>query len=215
MRSGDKGHRSCKGHQESNQTLEMLRSQTWLTNSGVSPSHVNGGPSGPENLVLVGRPHLRMESGATPLPVSCQGWTRQGLVGKGQPLLSSGFPFPLPSPSAQVPQDLAKGGRDPYTALSGLQVRQPGIQEHSSSHRPSVPLALSGGLCTHVGAVPRLQLEFVAETGRGPSQEPSQAAAIPARRQPRENSRREEEAWSPGRIPTPRRPADSKIGTFH
>lgn len=27
----------------------------------------------PVDLVLVGRPHLRMESEATPLPVSCQG----------------------------------------------------------------------------------------------------------------------------------------------
>lgn len=138
------------------------------------------GSSGPENLVLVGRLHLTMESEATPLPVSCQGWTRQGLMGKGQPPLSLGLPFPLLSLSVQVPQDLAKGGRDSYIGLSGLKVHQPESQEHSSSHRPSAPAALSSGLHTHVGAVPRLQLEFVAETGRGPYQEPSQAADIPA-----------------------------------
>lgn len=155
-----------------------------------------------------------MESEATPLPVSCRGWTRQGLVGKGQPPLSSGFPFLLLSPPVQVPQDLARVGGvgvgDPYMGLSGLKVHQPEIQEQSSSHRPSAPVALSGGLHTHVGAAPRLQLEFVAETGRGPYQEPSQAADIPAQRQPRENSRREEEAWGPGHIPTPPRPADSR-----
>lgn len=42
MRSGDKGHRSCKGHREMNQVLEMLRSQIWLTNSGESPPAANG-----------------------------------------------------------------------------------------------------------------------------------------------------------------------------
>lgn len=166
MRSGDKGHRSCKGHREMNQVLEMSRSQIRLTNSGESLLQRMDGPSGPENLV--GRPHLPMESEATPLPVSCQGWTRKGLIGKSQPPLSSGLPFPLLSLSVQVPQDLTKGGREPYICLSGLKVHQPEIQEHSSSHKPSAPAALSGGLHTHVGAVPRLQLEFVAETGRGP-----------------------------------------------
>lgn len=134
------------------------------------------------------QPHLSMESEATPLRVSCQGWTRQGLVGKGQPPLSSGLPFPLLSPSVLVPQDLAKGRRDPSISLSRRKVHQPEIQEQSRSHRPSAPVALSGGLHTHVGAVPRPQLEFVAETGRGPYQEPSQAADIPAQRQPGETA---------------------------
>lgn len=51
----------------------------------------------PENLVLVGRPHLKMESEAAPLPVSCQGWTRQGLVGKDWSLPTGlpSLPFPL------------------------------------------------------------------------------------------------------------------------
>lgn len=46
MRSGDKGHRSCKGHQERNQALEMLSRQIWLTNSGESPPAVKGGAVG-------------------------------------------------------------------------------------------------------------------------------------------------------------------------
>lgn len=58
-----------------------------------------GGGSGPENQVLVGRPHLRMESEATPHPVSCQGWTRQGLVGKGQPASSLLWP-PFSTPAS-------------------------------------------------------------------------------------------------------------------
>ncbi|KAH0511546.1 Beta-crystallin A3 [Microtus ochrogaster] len=100
MRSGDKGHRGCKGHQERNQVPQRWRRQIRLTNSGES-----GWSPWPENLVLAGRPHLRMESEAAPLPVSCQGWTRQGLVGKDQSPLPTGLPglpFPLLSPAAPV-----------------------------------------------------------------------------------------------------------------
>lgn len=142
-------------------------------------------------------------------------------LGKARPY-GKGPASSLLRPPLSTPESFSSGSsgpgqgrRNPYIDLSGLKVHRPESQEHSSSHRPSAPTALSGGLRTHVGAVPRLQLEFVAETGRGPYQEPSQAADIPARRQPRENSRREEEAWSPGHIPTPQRPADSTTGTFH
>lgn len=118
MRSGDKGHRSCKGHQEMNQALEMLRSQIWLTNSGESPPAANGWSQWTREPGA-GRPHLTTEPEATPLPVSCQGWAKQGLMGKGQPPLSSGLPFPLLSLSVQVPQDLAKGGEIPISACQG------------------------------------------------------------------------------------------------
>uniref|UniRef100_A0A8C2MY10 Uncharacterized protein n=1 Tax=Cricetulus griseus TaxID=10029 RepID=A0A8C2MY10_CRIGR len=127
---------------------------------------------------------LAIEPGiGSPFPVSCQGWTRQGLVGKDQPPLSTGLP-------AEVPQDLAKRGRDVYICLWGLKAHHPEIQEYSSSHWPTVL---------------RLQLEFVAEIGREPYHEPSQPPDIPAQ------SRREEETRNPSHIPTPQRPADRHI----
>lgn len=60
----------------------------------------------------------------------------------------------------------------------------------------------------HVGAVPRLQLESVALTGKNPCCENSQPADIPARRQSGKSSRRKEGAMSPaGPHPPPQRPA--------
>lgn len=153
-------------------------------------------PNGAENLVQVGRLHLRMESEATPLPVLCQGCTRQGLVGKGpasSPLRCPGLPFSTTeflSSRSHGSSGPDLGGRDVYICLWGLKVHHSEIQECSRSHWAPT----SAALYTLVGAVPRLQLEFVAETGRGPYHEPSQPADIPSQRQPRENSRREEEA---------------------
>lgn len=173
------------------------------------------GPRGPENLVLVGRPHLTMESEATPLPVSCQGWTKQGLMGKGQPPLSSGLSFPLMSLSVQVPQDLAKGGRDPYISLSGLKVHQPEIQEHTSSHRPSAPAALSGGSVPMWELSPGSSWNLLLRLEEVLTKNLPRLPTFQRWRQPGGTSRREEEAWSPSHIPTPQRPADSTIGTFH
>lgn len=148
-----------------------------------------------------------MESEAAPLPVSCQGWTRQGLVGKDWSLLPTGLPglpFPLLSPVAPAllqPRLLRTWPRERALCLhlpvGGLKAHHSEIQEHSSSHWPSPSAAISGGLYTHVGAVLRLQLEFVAETGRDPYHEPSQPAYIPARRQPREKQQGGRGNWEP------------------
>lgn len=215
MRSGDKGHRGCKGHQERNQVPQRWRRQIRLTNSGES-----GWSPWPENLVLAGRPHLRMESEAAPLPVSCQGWTRQGLVGKDQSPLPTGLPglpFPLLSPAAPVllqPRLLRKRARCLHLPVGGgtLKAHHSEIQEYSSSHWPSPPAAISGGLYTHVGAVLRLQLEFVAETEEILTMNlPSLPTFQHGGRQPREKQQGEEETGNPSHIPTPRRPADRHI----
>lgn len=200
MRSGDKGHRGCKGHQERNQVRQRWRREIRLTNPGES-----GWSPWPENLVLVGRPHLRMESEAAPLPVSCQGWTRQGLVGKDWSLPTGlpGLPYPLLS--LLLLCSCNRGALGPgqgralclHVPVGGLKAHHSEIQEYSSSHWPSPSAAISGGLYTHVGAVLRLQLEFVAETGRDPYHEPSQPADIPARRQPREKQQGGRGNWEP------------------
>ncbi|CAH6785864.1 Gm10277 [Phodopus roborovskii] len=177
MRSGDKGHRGCKGQQERNQILGCL-----------------GGPCGPENPVLVGRPHLRMESEAAPF------------LFHDQPPLSAGLPglpFPLLSPTAPE----AKRGRHVYICHHSE------TQEYSLSHWPRAPAAASGGLSTHVGAVLRLQLEFVAETGKEPYHEPSQPSDIPAQRLPRE--KQQEGRGNRGTQATFQPLRDLQTGAFH